>query len=267
MSPRIKISAVVGAAALLLTASVAFAASQNIERYPTWTITPSDTTARNHSGKLKFELGSKFPDATYTVRRSVNDGEDTELLNGTDGEDWFTRDTPFGAEFGPTGPNAPAVNKVHYIKIRVNEQDDQTVATAVYTFKRPTPANKLGFAVSDIDLDRLQITAKDSSGRAVAGSDLMGEAFNFCNVPAAGRPPECGGTRYTIKPRLKNSSNGVILTGRNDEDTSGSSAWFKPKVKISKLTFVFRGSAASGAPSYRTWFAAKVKKQTQPVTG
>lgn len=267
MRSRTKTIVVAASAALTLTAGVAFAATQNIERYPTWTISPDNAAAKNHKGKLTFGLGGKFPDAGYTVKKSVYDGEDTELLNGADGEDWFTKDTPFGAEFGPTGPKAPEVNKVRYIKIRVDRSEDQSVATATYSFERPTPAGKLGFAVSDIDLDRLQITAKDASGRAVAGSDLAGDVFNFCDVPAAGRPPECGGSRNTITPRLKNTSNGVILTGRNDNDTEGAAAWFKPTVRIKRITFVFRGESESGSPSYRTWFAAKVKKQTQPVTG
>lgn len=267
MRSRTKTIIVAASAALTLTAGVAFAATQNVERYPSWTISPSNAAAKNHKGKLTFSLGAKFPDAGYTVKKSVFDGEDTELLNGADGEDWFTKDTPFGAEFGPTGPKAPEVNKVRYIKIRVDRSEDQSVATATYTFKRPTPANKLGFAVSDIDLDRLQITAKDASGRAVAGSDFAGDVFNFCDVPAAGRPPECGGSRNTITPRLKNTSNGVLLTGRNDNDTEGASAWFRPTVKIKQITFVFRGDSGSGSPSYRTWFAAKVKKQTDAVTG
>jgi hypothetical protein len=250
-----------------LTAGVAIAATQNIERYPSWTISPSDTTAKNHSGKLEFKLGDKFPDATYTVKKTAKDGEDTELLNGTDGEDWFTKDTPFGAAFGPTGPKAPEVNKVHYIKVRVNQSEDQTVAISRFTFKRPTPANKLGFAISDIDLDRLQIVAIDANGDAVPGKDLVGDVFNLCNVPAASRPGECGGTRYTITPRLKNDKNGVVLTGRNGNETSGAAAWFQPTVKIKKISFTFRGVQGSGSPSYRTWFAAKVKKQTDPVTG
>lgn len=263
MSPRIKISALVGATAMLLTAGVAFAATQNIERYPTWAISPSNTAAKNHKGKLTFSLGNKFPDAAYTAKKSAADGEDVELLNGTDGEDWFTKDTPFGAEFGPTGPKAPEVNKVRYLKIRV---DGRTVSTAVFTFERPTPANKLGFAVSDIDLDQVKITAKDSSGGSVAGQDLVGDVFNLCNVPAAVRPGECGGTRYKIKPRLKNTSNGVLVTSRKDNESSGAAAWFKPRVKIKQITFVYRGVDALNS-SYRTWFAAKVKKQTQPVTG
>lgn len=267
MSPRFRNLAIVAATALTLTAGVAFAATRNIERYPSWTISPENAAAKNHKGKLTFGLGSKFPDAGYTVKKSVQDGEDTELLNGADGGDWFTKDTPFGAEFGPTGPKAPEVNKVRYIKIRVNRSDEGSVATATYTFKRPTPANKLGFAVSDIDLDRLKITAKDSSGRAVAGKDLAGDVFNLCNVPAAGRPDECGGSRNTITPRLKNTSNGVVLTGRNDNDTEGAAAWFKPTLRIKQITFRFNGTNASGSPSFRTWFAAKVKKQTQAVTG
>lgn len=258
---------VLAAIGMTLTAGVAYAATQNIERYPSWTISPENAAAKNHKGKLTFGLGSKFPDAGYTVKKSVQDGEDTELLNGADGGDWFTKDTPFGAEFGPTGPKAPEVNKVRYIKIRVDRSDEGSVATATYSFKRPTPANKLGFAVSDIDLDRLKITAKDSSGRAVAGSDLAGDVFNFCNVPAAGRPDECEGERKKITPRLKNTSNGVVLTGRNDNDTEGAAAWFKPTLRIKQITFRFNGTNASGQPSFRTWFAAKVKKQTDPVTG
>jgi hypothetical protein len=263
VSPRFRNLAIVAATALTLTAGVAYAATQTIERYPSWTISPADPEAKNHKGKLTFGLGGKFPDAGYTVKKSVRDGEDVELLNGADGEDWFTKDTPFGEAFGPTGPKSPEVNKVRYIKIRV----EGSVATTTYTFERPTPANRFGFAVSDIDLDRLEITAKDSNGRAVAGSDFAGGVFNFCNVPAAGRPEGCEGQRSTIKPRLKSTSNGVLLTGKTDDDEEGASAWFRPTVKIKRITFVFRGARVSGSPSYRTWFAAKVKKQTDAVTG
>lgn len=277
MSPRVRI--VAGAtAALLVTAGVAVAAT-TIKKYPAWTITPSDTAAQNHSGTLKFGLGSKFPNATYTVTKSADDGEDTELLNGIDGGDWFTSATPFGKAFGPTGPNSPQVNDIRYIKTRVDDDGFSTVATTTYTFKRPTPAGKLGFALSDIDVDQARITAKDDKGKQVSGKELNGKVFNFCNV-VDGIPDECvvvnsapranRGFAYQV-PVWTKYANGGLLRGANDagDDSEGASGWFVPTVRIKSLTIVFQGVDA-GAPSYRMWVAAKVKKaakKPKPVTG
>ena len=257
------------ALALAGVGGIAFAATGVIEKYPTWTITPEDPAAQNHSGTLKFGLGNKFPNATYTVEKSANDEEDTELLNGADGEDWFTKATPFGKAFGPTGPNAPEVNEIRYIKTRVNDSDFGSVATTTYRFKRPTPANRLGFALSDIDVDQARITAVDAKGKAVSGKELNGRVFNFCNVSLATLPGECAdGPSATPVPVWTKYSNGGLLRGANDasDDTEGATGWFRPTVAIKRITIAFRGQDA-GSPSYRTWLAAKVRRTPRPVTG
>lgn len=278
MSPRTKVFAL-ATASLTLCAGVAFAAT-TIKKHPAWTLTPSDAAAQNHSGKLKFGLGGKFPDATFTVTKSADDGEDTELLNGADGGDWFTSATPFGRAFGPTGPSAPEVNDIRYLKMRVDTSGSSTIATTTYKFKRPTPANKLAFALSDIDVDQARITAKDANGKQVSGKELNGNVFNFCDVPS-GTPDECvvfgsaprtkRGINYPV-PVWTKYANGGLLRGANDagDDSEGAAGWFRPTVRIKSITIAFQGSDGAGSPSYRTWFAAKVEKgakKPKPVTG
>ena len=254
--------------ALVSATGLALAATGVIKKHADWTISPADPVAQNHNGTLDFGLGKKFPNATYTVNKSANDGEDTELLNGTDGEDWFTKATPFGKAFGPTGPGAPEVDEIRYLKVRVDDSGFNTVATTTYKFKRPTPANRLGFALSDIDVDQARITAVDARGKAVSGKELRGRVFNFCNVSIATLPGECDSPSATPVPDWTEYANGGLLRGADDaaNDTEGATGWFQPTVAIKRITIAFRGQEA-GSPSYRTWFAAKVKRTPRPVTG
>lgn len=268
---------VLATAALTLTAGVAFAAT-TIKKHPKWTLSPSDPTAQNHSGTLNFGLGSKFPNATFTVKKADDDGEDTELLNGADGGDWFTNETPFGAAFGPTGPNSPQVDDIRYLKMRVSTSGEDTeAATTVFQFKTPTPAKALGFALSDIDIEQVRITAKDARGKNVSGKELNGGVFNFCDV-TRGIPDECAqiaslprakrGQAYPV-PVWTRYANGGLLRDPNDIDSEGAAAWFRPTVRIKTLKLVY-GLDSAGNSSYRTWFAAKVKRSTRkpkPVTG
>ena len=70
--------------------------------YASWTITPSDSDAQNHSGTLSFP-NAFLPGATFTSNKDTDDGESTRVATGTGTYgDWLTEDTPFGATFGPT---------------------------------------------------------------------------------------------------------------------------------------------------------------------
>ena len=231
--------------ATVLAGSPAGAATSGpVGAYPAWTITPEDTEAQNHSGTIDFDVLG-MPDATYTVTKTSADGEDTQLLTSDDAGDWFTADTPFGAVFGASGPST----SIQLLKTRV----DETTATTTVTFATPVPANVLGFAVADIDVDQLVISGTTADGTAVTGDQLAGTTFNFCDV-AEPKPDNCDGVDAPYAVPTWTPATGTVSYPA-DEDSDGASASFRPTVAISSLTFAFR-SVSAGAPSYRLWFAA-----------
>lgn len=240
--------------AALIGSPVDAAPSGPVGGYPAWTITPEDTEAQNHSGTIDFDILG-MPDAGYTVSKSSEDGEDTELTTADDSGDWLTVDTPFGAVFGPSGPST----SIQFLKTRV---DDETTATTTFTFASPVPAGVLGFAVGDIDVDQVVISGTTGDGTPVTGEQLAGTTFNFCDV-AEPKPETCDGVDapYAIPtwdPATRTVSDPA------DEDSDGASASFRPTVTISSLTFAF-SSVSSSSPSYRLWFAALSSSVTGTV--
>ncbi|MBU3675143.1 MAG: carboxypeptidase regulatory-like domain-containing protein [Solirubrobacteraceae bacterium] len=241
-----------------LSASSALAAGF----YPAWTITPELTGAQNHDGTLDFDL-REFPNATFTSRKSTSDGEPVAIRSS---RSWLTAATPFGAVFGPSGPSPVR----QFLSTRVDGNED-TVATTTFTFARPTPAGALGIAYGDIDVDALTISATDANGNVVPGSALVGNTFNFCQVPTD-VPTECAGEEIrTDIPVWTPTDTGGTFTPNppppDDRDTAGASGWLRPATKIKTITAVFRATDDnSGTPSYRTWLAALGFRVTGQVT-
>ena len=245
--------------ALLLSAAlvgspVGAATSSPVGVYPAWTITPEDPEAQNHSGTIDFDIPG-FPDATYTVEKSISDGDDTELATADDSGDWLTADTPFGAVFGASGPST----SIQFLKTRVG---DETTATTTITFASPVPANLLGFAVGDIDVDQVVIGGTAADGSALTGEQLAGATFNFCDV-AEPKPESCEGVDAPFAVPTWNTATRTV-SDPADEDSDGASAWFRPTVSISSLTFTFN-AVGDSSPSYRLWLAALPPAVTDPV--
>ena len=241
-------------ATVLAGSPVGAAPAAPVGVYPAWTLTPEDTAAQNHSGTIDFDVLG-MPDATYTIDKSNDDGEDAELLTSDDSGDWLTADTPFGAVFGASGPSTTT----QLLKTRV---DEDTTATTTITFATPVPANTLGFAVADIDVDQVIITGTTADGSAVTGAQLAGTTFNFCDV-AAPKPDNCDGVDAPYAVPTWNPATGTV-SDPADEDSDGASASFRPTVAISSLTFAF-SSVDSSSPSYRLWFAALSSSVTGTV--
>jgi len=221
--------------------------------YASWTISPEDPNAQNHSGTLTFP-NAQLPGATYTSNKTVNDGRSTRIRTGTESqEDWLTAQTPFGAVFGPSGPSTT----IQFFNQRI-DAGLGSVATTTFTFNRPFPANRLGFAVGDIDVDFLTITATDGNGNPVPGSRLAGGVFNFCDVEVD-QPGDCDAGPYQIPVWTPGSNGGTVTPtppAPDDEESDGASAWFRPTVSLKTLTLVFQGYPNASSPSYRAWFAA-----------
>lgn len=234
---------------LVLCSGPASAAAPGI--YSSWTISPSDAAAQNHTGTIGFP-NALLPGADYTSNKSSNDGESVRVATGTATYgDWLTTQTPFGALFGPSGPSTTT----QFLRLRIGTT---TVSTTTYTFREPFPADRLGIAFGDIDVDFITLTATDENGDQVPGSKLVGSTFNYCDV-TVDKPTDCNAGPYRI-PVWTPSSNGGQITPTPPSpgivESSGASAMFVPSVSLKTLTVVFQAYPTAGDPSYRTWFAA-----------
>ncbi len=226
------------------TVNVAEGATGAPGAWPTWTITPEDPEAADHSGTINFGL-SGMPDAVYTVTKSEADGEDTKL--GTNDDEYIGAGTPFGQVFGASGPSTGT----QFLKTRI-DTDIIDKATVEVTFATPVPAGVLGFAVSDIDVDQVLVSGTQSGGAPISGAELMGEAFNLCDTPDA--PESCDGESAPFPlPTWNPVTRTVVGSGA---DTDGEAAWFRPTVAVETLTFDFSGQDMAGSPSFRLWLAA-----------
>ena len=231
--------------------------------YPEWTKTPEGSTAREYEGAIDFNL-RLFPNATWTTVKSVDDQKSIRLYDsapdcdasGTSCE-WMTAETPYGSVFGASGPS----ESIRFLSQRA---DKGTEITTTYTFSRPAPAQALGIALGDIDVDSVEVRATDSGGDPIPLSALVPGAFNFCDV-SEDKPDECGSAPYDV-PTWSTTATGGLLSGTGDEST-GTLGWLRPATGVKTLRLVFRpNSSGSGTPSYRTWFTARGFRVTGQVT-
>ena len=149
--------------------------------------------------------------------------------------------TPFGQRFGSSDGE-------QYLSLGgANTQGE--VAEVVLTFATPAPAGRWGFALGDVDAEKITITATRSDGTPLTGSELGFEGtFNY-DDSTGDTPIWDSGTR--------------TLTG-NTNDTSGASAWFAPTVDIKTLTL--REEDLNGIPKYQAWIATDDTEPTPTPT-
>ncbi|MEY9877278.1 hypothetical protein ABH931_006802 [Streptacidiphilus sp. MAP12-33] len=185
------------------------------------------------AGTLTFPVQG-FPQATFAT---TSTGPSTPSGNST----YLNASTPFGAEFGSS--------KAHdYLLFRTARGGAPSLTTV--TFDSPAPAGRWGFALGDIDADRVHITAVDEHGAPVPDAELGWEgAFNYCEHTP--RPGSCTRPPFTDTPVWHSGSS--TLTG-HVADTDGAAGWFRPRVPIHSITFEF--SVQSGIPVGQLWMAA-----------
>ena len=246
-------------AALAVSAAPALATGY----YPSWTKTPSSSSAQNYEGTVDFNL-RLFPDATWTSAKSVDDNEGVRLYNSAPDCDasntsceWMTAATPYGAVFGASGPS----ESIRFLSQRAAKG---TVITTTYAFSRPAPTRALGIALGDLDVDSVEVEATDADGGVVPLTELVPGAFNFCDV-TADKPDDCRSAPYEL-PTWSATAAGGLLSGTGTE-TTGPLGWLRPTTGVKTLKLTFRPNAVgSGTPSYRTWFTALGHKVTGQVT-
>lgn len=212
--------------------------------WPAWTITPDDPKAQDHSGTIAFGLPG-MPDATYTVTKTAADDESTRLV--ANDEEYLAADTPIGQVFGASGPSTDT----QFLRTAI-DSDVTESATVVVTFAAPVPAGLLGFAVGDVDVDQVVVSATQPGGAALSGEQLAGQAFNLCDSTT--QPESCEGATAPFPVPTWDPATGTVLGSGDDSD--GESAWFRPTVSVTSLTFVFSGQFDISS-SFRLWLTAR----------
>jgi len=174
-------------------------------------------------------------------------------------QEYFVAATPIGAVFGTNGPSS--TNNYLYAE---SLDDTTTPLVITVTFASAVAAGNLGFAVSDLDTDRVTVTATDGSGGALTGAQIVGTAttvaFNFCNYSGG---PVCTDTAV---PTVTQNANSVLAQG-SLSSSKGSTAWFRPSVAVKTVTFSFLNEDATNYSSGRYWFAQDVPLPDTGLSG
>jgi hypothetical protein len=210
-------------------------ASDIVAEYGSWTI----------SGKTGTVMvpGSYFPVGKVST--------DARIFRTFSGKSTFLNDsTPFGEEFGSSRDH-------EYLQF--NAASSTKPSTTTITFATPAPANGWGFALGDIDAEKVQVKATGAGGAALSADDLgWKDAFNYCEHTP--RPTTCTRGPFTDKPTWDGSTG--TLSGHGP-DTEGASGWFMPTKPVKSLRLVY--TVLTGIPVAQLWVAAKWQKQKPDI--
>ena len=245
------VSAVALAASALLVGAASAApafATTTAATYGTWGEPTEVTPYVNYTGTVSFGT-SGISDATYDTTFDDNDSYNEVSLD-VNTDEYLTAETPFGAVFGASGPS----DTTNFMRADVHNSE-----TTVITFDTPVPANRLGLAVGDLDLDTAVISATDGSGTPLTDTQLFGSsttnAFNLCVVTTS-LPPECepDGT-YTEAPLVTSAAHSVTFGFNVVGEDVGVTGWIYPSADIKTLT-ILHTNTDSDRSSIRVWLAA-----------
>lgn len=229
-------TAVTAALAAALVGVAGTAAYSAAGAYAGWTLNGT-------SGTMTVPV-TGFPPAAVTT-----DSTSPSVQAGTSA--YLSAATPFGAVFGSSRGE-------QYALLRTAAHLGPSTTT--FTFRTPAPASGWGFALGDVDADRVTISGTDETGAPVSAASLGYESsFNYCAVSP--RPSGCGTGPFTDRPTWDQATATLYGSG---SDTSGAAAWFRPTAPLKTLTFTF--SRTAGSPSYQVWFAALSRDISGTVT-
>jgi hypothetical protein len=149
--------------------------------------------------------------------------------------------TPFGQAFGSSQDKPYAL---------LRSAAGRAPSTTVVHFDRPLLPGSWGFALGDVDAEKIQITAYDAAGRQISAAALGFQGtFNFCQGTPL--PSACSSRTDTDEPTWDAGSG--YLVG-NVADTNGASGWFRPTAEIASLELY--SVVQTGIPAYQFWLAA-----------
>jgi LPXTG-motif cell wall-anchored protein len=247
--------------AVALTSTPALAAADD----GTWGIWAAADVTDAPVGTIGFG-STTVPSASY-VYTQISGDTGVEIGGVNDKQMWVGASTPPGAVFGANGPS-DIENLLDY------DADESSEATLVITFDAEVPANALGLVIMDIDgentglaedTDRFTIEATNAAGTDLTSSELNGGVFNFCNVPVAEMPGDCGGTVYTTVPTVTEPTATSVFfeADLNNAGDEGDSGWVNPTAAVKTMTVTWLSQ--DGGSSAK--LAIAVKEAALPDTG
>jgi uncharacterized repeat protein (TIGR01451 family) len=195
--------------------------------YPEWSVS-------GHTGTVSV-ADQEFPVGSI-------DSDSTSLTTPSGSNTFLNMDTPFGRVFDSSRGHG-------YLNFRTSAGNNPS--TTAITFDEPTPVDRWGFTLGDIDADQAHITATGANKQPLPTADLGWEgAFNYCQ--GSPLPPACHGKTSTDLPTWHENTSTLV---GNVIDTDGASGWFVPTKPVHKLTIVY--SKLAGLPIGQLWIAIK----------
>jgi len=240
------------AAASAVVLALAPLAPASASTAPTaWGVWGDDSPSAPIDWPLTFSAGGMV-DATF----SVTGTSDVWSPSTDQFPEYFVAASPIGAVFGANGPGSTN-NRL----LPRSQNDTTTPVVVVVTFDSAVAAGNLGFAVSDLDLGNVTVTATDGSGAPLTGAQIVGDAtttaFNLCDF--AGSP--CTNTNV---PTITQDAFGVTAQG-NLISSTGSTAWFRPSAEVKTVTFTYLNQDDEDPTSGRFWFAQTIVPAPAPL--
>jgi LPXTG-motif cell wall-anchored protein len=259
----------IGAAATALGLAVALTSSPALAAVDdgTWGIWAAADVTDAPVGTIGFG-STTVPSASYEYTVISGDSS-VEIATVNDKEMWVAASSAPGAVFGANGPS-DIENLLDY------DANEASETTLVITFDAEVPANELGFVIMDIDgsnsglaedADRFTVEATNAAGTSLTSSELNGGVFNFCNVPVAEMPGDCGGTAYTGVPTVTEPTATSVFFQADllNSTDDGDSGWVNPTAAVKTMTVTWLSQ--DGGSSAKLAIAIAEKKVELPDTG
>jgi LPXTG-motif cell wall-anchored protein len=230
------------------------------------------------SGIVDSEGDFEYPtNLTFTGSGLINADVTVDNFDGFALRDtltrYYTSATPMGSVFGANGPCA--IDVENYARHR---HSDNSPMVMTVTFDSVVPAGQLGFALSNFDDDKVTVRAYDASNNPLSGTQIVGsaasKAFNYCDPAYSPLPEDCPQEPIPILvPTIQENSDSVVVTlATGEDDYIGTTAWFRPNVAVSKVTFTQEVFTEDIESDIDFWFAQTLvatpdTPPTLPATG
>jgi len=205
------------------------AAADGTGTYATWTF-PTNT-----SGSLLINPDPAWPTASVSVT-----GGTASAPSGASA--YLNDETPIGQVYGSSRNQT-------YASVGTSSTSVTTI-----TFGTPTPASGWAFALGDVDVEDVTITASDQSGNAIDVSSWFASTFNYC-VNSGTKPSTCSG-KATNEPTWSSPTLSAKRTSGAVSDTAGASAWFEPDSAVKTLTLSSTDASGVISAAYQIWIAS-----------
>lgn len=241
-TPSKALVALLSLAALTVPQSAAMAATTSFSQWYGETV----IVANNHQ-QYDMDLGSSGIGADIDIVWTNTDLQNDVSIETPDYEDeWLNAKTPFGKKVGSNWSDS----EDGYFYVR-----SSSTSTVVITFSDTIPANKLVWAISDVDVEEVTVTGSNTGG-SLSGSELAGFAsprsFNFCHVPSD-VPGVCDGE--TTVPQVTVNSGNVTAIPAADSDGEGETFWGIIGADTDELVISPEIIEQPGSGSIRIWLA------------